>query len=76
MDRHKISQISGITLIALVVTVIILLILAGISIDMLNGDNGIIKNASKAKNNVENSEEKKLLILLSFKHLKKTNMEK
>ena len=61
MDRHKIKQTSGITLIALVVTVIILLILAGISIDMLNGDNGIIKNASKAKNNVENSEEKEIL---------------
>ncbi len=61
MDRHKIKQTSGITLIALVVTVIILLILAGISIDMLNGDNGIIKNASKAKNNVENSEEKEII---------------
>jgi len=37
----------GITLIALVVTIIILLILAGISIAMLTGDNGILTNAKK-----------------------------
>jgi type II secretory pathway pseudopilin PulG len=37
----------GITLIALVVTIIILLILAGISIAMLTGENGILTNASK-----------------------------
>jgi len=37
----------GITLIALVVTIIILLILAGISIAMLTGDNGILTNAGK-----------------------------
>lgn len=38
----------GITLIALVVTIIVLLILAGISIAMLTGKNGIITNAGKA----------------------------
>ena len=38
----------GITLIALVVTIIVLLILAGISIQMLTGDNGILKRASEA----------------------------
>ena len=38
----------GITLIALVVTIIVLLILAGISIAMLTGENGIIRNAQKA----------------------------
>jgi type II secretory pathway pseudopilin PulG len=37
----------GITLIALVVTIIILLILAGISIAMLTGENGILTNAKK-----------------------------
>ena len=40
----------GITLIALVVTIVILLILAGITINMLLGDNGIIKTAQEAKN--------------------------
>ena len=38
----------GITLLALVVTIIVLLILAGISIAMLTGENGIITNAQEA----------------------------
>ncbi len=38
----------GITLIALVVTIIVLLILAGVSIAMLSGENGILKKASQA----------------------------
>ena len=39
----------GITLIALVITIIVLLILAGISIATLTGENGILNEASKAK---------------------------
>lgn len=39
----------GITLIALVITIIILLILAGISIAMLSGENGILTKSSTAK---------------------------
>ena len=39
----------GITLIALVVTIIVLLILAGISIMMLSGNNGILNRAGEAK---------------------------
>ena len=39
---------SGITLIALVVTIVVLLILAGVSISMLTGENGIITQAQKA----------------------------
>ena len=39
----------GITLIALVVTIVVLLILAGISINLVLGDNGIIKKAKEAK---------------------------
>ena len=38
----------GITLIALVVTIIVLLILAGVSIAMLTGDNGILNRASQS----------------------------
>ena len=44
---------SGITLIALVVTIVILLILAGISIGALTGDNGIIDQAHTAKEDTE-----------------------
>ena len=41
---------SGITMIALVVTIVVLLILAGISLGALTGDNGIINKAQEAKN--------------------------
>ena len=44
--QHK-SQ-KGVTLVALVVTIIVLLILAGITITAITGDNGIIKQASSA----------------------------
>ena len=49
MRKHKINNVNGITLIALVVTIIVLLILAGISIMMLTGDNGILQRAGQAK---------------------------
>lgn len=49
-ERNK-----GITLIALVVTIIVLLILAGISISMLTGQNGILNRAQEAKSKTENS---------------------
>ena len=41
----------GVTLIALVITIIVLLILAGVSIAMLTGDNGILTQAKSAKIN-------------------------
>lgn len=46
----------GITLIALVITIIILLILAGISISMLTGQNGILNRAQEAKVKDEESQ--------------------
>ena len=39
----------GVTLVALVITIIVLLILAGVSLAMLTGENGILTNASSAK---------------------------
>ena len=50
MDKIK-KQQKGITLIALVVTIIILLILAGVSIAMLTGNNGVLTQAKSAKEN-------------------------
>jgi predicted nuclease with TOPRIM domain len=41
----------GVTLVSLVVTIIILIILAGISINTLVGDNGVITKAQQAKEN-------------------------
>ena len=43
----------GITLIALVITIIVLLILAGVSIAMLTGNNGILTQASTAQKNTD-----------------------
>ncbi len=49
MKEQKKTKNSGITLIALVVTIIVLLLLAGISIQMLSGNNGILQRAGEAK---------------------------
>ena len=43
----------GITLIALVITIIVLLILAGVTIAMLTGENGILKKATGAVSDTE-----------------------
>lgn len=55
----------GITLIALVVTIIVLLILAGVSIAMLTGQNGILNRASDAGEStaVANAKEKVTLAI-------------
>ena len=49
---------SGITLIALVVTIVVLLILAGVSISMLTGENGIITQAIEAQEKTDIADEK------------------
>lgn len=46
----------GITLIALVITIIVLLILAGITIAMLTGENGILTKAKTADTDTKNAE--------------------
>ena len=58
-DRIKTKGNKGITLIALVITIIVLLILAGVTIAALSGDNGILKRATEAKEqtNQKNDEE-------------------
>ena len=53
----------GITLIALVITVIVLLILAGISISMLSGDNSILSNATKARTKTGNAQDEETISL-------------
>ena len=55
---NKLKNQKGITLLVLVVTITILLILAGITIGTLTGDNGIIQNAGKAKKETEIANEK------------------
>lgn len=47
------SSEKAVTLVALVVTIVVLLILAGVSIAMLSGDNGLINQANLAKEETE-----------------------
>ena len=49
ITKSYIKLNKGITLIALVITIIVLLILAGVSITMLTGENGILKKAKEAQ---------------------------
>ena len=67
------NKSTGITLIALVVTIIVLLILAGISVSMITGNNGIILNAGKAKEQTEIANEKELIVAASIQAAKKSD---
>ena len=49
VSKKIIKKAKGITLISLVITIIILLILAGVTLSLTLGDNGIITQAQKAK---------------------------
>jgi len=51
--QEKLKKQKGITLIALVVTIIVLIILAGVSISLVLGDNGIVTKAKEAKQNMQ-----------------------
>ena len=59
MKKSRIKGIQenrGITLIALVITIIVLLILAGVSIAMLTGENGLLTKVGDAKTNTDNAQ--------------------
>ena len=53
---RKEKQDKGITLIALVITIIVLLILAGVTIATLTGDNGLLTKTNEAKNTTAEAE--------------------
>ena len=55
--KTKIKQEKGITLIALVVTIVVLLILAGVSVNAIFSENGIIKRAKDAQNKMDQAAE-------------------
>ena len=69
MVRKNKRKERGITLIALIVTIIVLLILAGVSIAMLTGDNGILSQTQNAKNKTEEAERNEKLDLLKQEDL-------
>lgn len=53
----------GITLIALVITIIVLLILAGVTISTLTGENGILTKATTSKNQTIISQDEEMIEL-------------
>ena len=55
--KTKIKQEKGITLIALVVTIVVLLILAGVSVNALFGNSGIIEKAKEAQSKMDKATE-------------------
>ena len=58
MKIKEITKKEGITLIALVITILILLILAGITITAITGENGLIKSSLNAKEETEIADER------------------
>ena len=60
MEKQKIKSVKGITLIALVVTIVVLLILAGVSINALFGNSGIIEKAKEAQSKMDKAKENDL----------------
>ncbi len=62
-SNEKTFSNQGITLVALVITIIVLLILAGISIATLTGDNGILNKAQQAEEKTTQAQIKELLQL-------------
>ena len=54
---------NGITLIGLVITIIVLLILAGVSISLITGENGIINKVQDAKNKTKDASELELIYM-------------
>ena len=65
----KLKQKRGITLIALVVTIIVLLILAGISIQMLVGEGGILTNAKDASEKTKEANAKEMVEMIAMESL-------
>ena len=63
MNKERKNETNGITLIALVITIIVLLILAGVSIAMLTGENGILTQAQRASEETEVASEKEAVSL-------------
>lgn len=56
--KISLKEEKGITLIALVITIVVLLILAGVSIATLTGNNGLLTKANESKTKTEEAQEK------------------
>lgn len=63
MLRNRLTNKKGITLLSLVITIILLIILAGISISLSLGNNGLFRKSKDAKElyvNAETEEKRKI----------------
>ena len=89
--KKVLKNVKGITLIALVITIIVLLILAGITINMISSQDGILNKATSSKENKKKTTEvakmtkyvdntsivnKEAIIPREFKVSSKTNEQK
>ena len=74
--KLNLKERKGITLIALVITIIVLLILAGVSIAMLTGQNGILTQAQNSKTTTEykSAEEKVKLAIMAARSQSETGV--
>ena len=63
--KNKLKQMKGITLISLVITIIVLLILAGVSIATLTGENGILAQAQSSKTANKKAEAEEIFKLIA-----------
>ena len=70
MKKINYKNKKGITIIALTITIIVLLILAGVSISMLVGDNKVLNKSEESKKETEIMQyQDKLEVLKQFEHM-------
>lgn len=72
-DKRNLSKLylhssSGITLVALVITIIVMLILAGVTLSMAIGENGIVESAVQAKKETTVATEREILSIEFFRN--------
>lgn len=74
-EKYKFREFEGITLISLVITIVILIILAGVAINLGIGENGIFRRAKQTKEqyNLTSAREKLELVLLYARTEKEVN---
>ena len=75
--RKEMEKSRGITLIALVISIVVLLILAGVSISVLTGDEGMLTKAqlAKEKTQIAQYEEQIKLLAIEAKNQKNFGLD-
>ena len=76
MENRGKENNNAITLIALIITIIVLLVLAGVTIAALTGDNGVLRRASETSEKTEIANEQEKVRLSAIGAITKNNGEK